>query len=436
MATLAGITREPIKRPFRKAEIKRRRVTDGLYESSWLNITKYVESWGTLQASIDDLRANQFVFSGLNLQVRNDYGEFDPEYEGQSLFYGYLTRYRTLLRISAGYTDGSSNQFPTDATQGIFILDNEIVHNPSNNRTTLNCKSLISPFEETRADEIRGISASTTASEIFEKIKDATDGSGNFLFRNFITSTSWSIATTSTLITNLATTTSLAQFSVWELMNKLAEAEAKAVYITRSGGLVFGNRNPNTTSSQFSFFGAGFRSPNVIKISNYKETVNKLYTHVRLKYLEADTETSYATIGTQTVVSPTSSEWKYGRRTYAYENNFFLTTTSANESVSKVITEFGNLRSELELDAVFIPQLDLLDQVDVSYREGSVDSIHLWDLENWAADTTTSDVAPVLLWASETTATIDFNQKAFKILSRKTNLDTFVTSFKLREVEN
>jgi len=435
ITTLEGIIRDPVKYPYRKAEIKRRQSSDALYESSWQDITKYVERWGTLQTSLDDQRLNQFVHSGVNLQVRNDYGEFNPEYEGQSLFYGYLTRYRTLLRIQAGYTDGSGNIFPSDTTQGIFILDGEIQHVPKSNTINLNFKSIISPFQETRASEIDGITSSITSSEIIAKIRDATDGSGNFLFRNFITTTAWDIDTTTRVLTGLGTTTSRDQFSVWEMMVKLAEIENFVVHATRTGGILFGSRRANTTTSQFSLYGASYPRPNIIQINSFKEAVNKLYTHIRFKFMEDETATSYVEGGTQTTVDARSPEWKYGRRTYEMENAFFSDSAEPQAVASRLANEFANLRSELNVDIVFSPHLELLDHVDVSYREGSLNSIQLWDARDWAADTSTSDTALALTWASETTAAIEFNQKSFKIISRKTNLDTFATNLILREIE-
>jgi hypothetical protein len=432
---LASVIRNSIHYPFRKVEIKRRSLTTGLYETDWFEITDFVEQYGTLQTSLDDQRVNVFVHSGVNLAVKNDHGEFNPEWDGQSMFYGYLTRVRTLVRITAGYTDGAGNQFPTDAVQGIFIMTGEINVISSNNRVNLNCKSLNSIFQETRAVEVAGINGSLTASEIVEKIRDATDGSGNFLFRTFITTSSWSIQTTSTLVDNLVTSTSLEPYSVWELMVALAEAENYVVHITKSGGVVFGDRLPNTIDPSFSLYGAGYREPNIIKITSYKEAVDKLFTHIRFKFLESDTETSFIEAGTITTVDPRSDAWKYGRRTYELENTLFSDTGTAQQVASKIFNEFSNLRSEVEVDCLFMPHLELLDRIDVSYREGDIGSVYVWDRWDWAADTTTSDGPNVLFWASETSATIDFTQKNFKIISRKTNLDSFVTTLRLREAE-
>ena len=60
----------------------------------------------------------------------------------------------------------------------------------------------------------------------------------------------------------------------------------------------------------------------------------------------------------------------------------------------------------------------------------------LFDQRNLAADTTTSDIAPTLDFASETSGVIDFYDKQMKILSKSTNLDNFKTTLHLREVEN
>lgn len=436
MATLKGIQRDPVKRPFRKAQIKRRQLADGLYEADWFDITKFVTKWGTLETTVDDLRLNQFTHAGVQLTVRNDFGEFNPEHEGGSLFFGFFTRYRTLLRIQAGYTDGAGNIFPdSDTTQGIFIMDGEININPKNNETRLNAKSIISPLQEFRAVEVDGITGVSTSSEIVAKIRDATDGSGNVLFRQFISASSWNIQTTTKTIDGLNTTTALEDFSVWDLMIKLAEAEGFIVHATRKGGINFGDREAATIASQLGLFGAGFRRPNVISINWSKEATNKLFTHIRFKHLEPDTSTSFVEAGTETVINIASLEWKYGRNTYTLENTFISDTATAQQAVSNLSQEFSNLRSEANLNAVFLPDIELLDRIDVSYREGSLTTVMLWDRKNWSSDTAADTDPKRLLWASETSSAIEWNQKNFKVLGRRTNLDNFTTNLILRETE-
>lgn len=435
-ASLESILNSSVKFPFRKLEIKRRQLSDSLYEPTWQDITKYVVRWGSYQTSIDDQRINQFVHSGFNFAVKNDFGEFNPETDGQSLFYGYFTRYRTLVRLSAGYTDGSGNQFPSNAVQGIFVMDADIDISPSNSEVTVNCKSIISPFQETRASEIPGIGSTLTSSQILEKIRDATDGSNNYLFRNFITSTAWDIQSTTVNI-NLASSTAFSGgLTVWEMMTKLAEIEGNVIYATKDGGITFTDRNATQDDAIFSLNGTGWKNPNIIKINGYKEATNKLYTHIRFKYASGDTETSYVEAGSLTTIDVRSNEWKYGRRTYDIENEFFDDPGLAKTQLSKIIGEYSNLRNELNVDCVFLPQIEVLDHIDVNYYETSSPSAYVWDAFVWAADTSTSDPDNVMFWASETSSTIMFRQKHFKVISRRTNLDNFVTTLNLREVEN
>lgn len=434
MTTLAGLIREPTHRVFRRAAIKRRSATTGLYEADWYDITDYVKAWGNFTIAVDDTRLNRFTHSGYSFRVKNDTGAFNHESVHTSLWNGYLTRYRTLVRIQAGYLDGST-EYPTDTTQGIFIMGAENSQNQDTNEMTFNCKSIISPFEETRADEIAGIATgSLTASQIMTKIRDATDGSSGYLFRNFITSTSWSIQTTANALMNLNTTTILQNYSVWELMSKLAEAENFVIYATRTGGIVFGDRAPNTTGSQFSFYGGKFNRPNIIQFGAYKEAVNKLYTHVRMKYLEADTTTSYINRGTTTAISGSNLSWKYGRRTYEFEDTFFSSDVSA-AIASKLMNEFGNLRNEAEMVTKFIPELDILDRIDVSYRETNLTGSRLWDTENWASDAAAT-ATDGLSWDDETGTSLEFWEKGFKVLSKETDLDNFKTKLVIREAEN
>lgn len=432
--TIQSVIHNPIHFPFRKLEIKRRLATTALYESDWYDITDWVVKWGTYQMAIDDLKLNQFNFSGLNVTVKNDYGEFNPEYHAGSLFYGYFSRYRTLVRLSAGYTDGSGTQFPSDASQGIYVMDANIDISPGNKEVRLLCKSIISPFQETRANEIDGITASITASQIIERIRDATDGAGHSLFQYFISSSAWTIQSTTGIITAFNTTSVLDDFSVWELMQSLAEAENFVIATTRVGGLVFGDRTPNTNTAQWSFYGQGYKDPDIISIKNYREATEKLFTNVRFKYQLPDTSSSFIESGTQTTVDISSNEWKYGRHTYEFENNLFSNTTTAEEVAANIANEFSTLKNELTIDTLFNPELGLLDRVEMNHFEADTATDNRWNYRVWATETTATDQVNVLFWADETTSTIDFYQKAFKIISKTTNLDNYVTTFILREI--
>ena len=55
------------------------------------------------------------------------------------------------MRIQAGYTQDNGTELPTDTTQGIFVMDNEIVQDTVGNQVRLQCSSLRSVFDEVRA---------------------------------------------------------------------------------------------------------------------------------------------------------------------------------------------------------------------------------------------------------------------------------------------
>jgi len=407
---------------FRRAFIKRRQSADGKFEASFTSITPLVKSWGSIETAVDDTRLNFFRHSGFTLKAINDFGDFNVETDNNSLWNGFLTRYRSLVKVEAGYTADDATEFPTDPTLGIFILDNEVTLNTNGNEATVRCSSLKSIFDEVRARDIPGLGATQTASDLVSVIRDHTDGAGNFVFREFITSTAWSIQTTTTNY-NFATTTALENLSAWGMMVKLAEAEGFVLSITRTGGISFEDRNEATSASQFSFFGQGFRNQNIIRINTYKEALDKLFTFFRVQYLSADTTTSYLTAGTTTSVDGVNLSWKYGQRVYNFKNTFFANTSAAQGVIDALFTELSGVKNELDMKCVFIPQLNILDHVDVSYQAVDETDFTLWDVAVWDTDS----------WPTEG-QNFDFTAKSFKVLSKKHDLDNFATSFRLREV--
>lgn len=421
--TIQGEINKPVCDVFRRAYIKRRSNTTGLYESSWYEISDYVKKWGTIQNSVDETNLNVFKHSGISLICRNDEGKFNPESNINSFWYGYMTRFRTLLKIEAGYIDEDDNELPTTTTQGIFILTNDIPINAVKNEAVLNFKSLVSVFVEVVATEVVGLGATQTASDLITKIRDHTDGSGNVVFRQFISSASWTIQTTTNNY-NPATTTSLDGLSCWKLMSKLAEAEGFILLINRTGGLEFRDRDERTTTSQFTFCGQGFRNQNVIRLDEYLEPINKYYNYFRLKYLEGDTSTSYVTSGTTTAVDPSSTAWQYGSRTYEFENLFINNTATAQSICDDRRDQFDDIKDEVKITAKFCPQLEISDKITFNYRNYDLADEILWDMFNWDEEN----------WNDESGEIFDWYNIGFKILSKKTNLDKFTANFLLRRL--
>ena len=407
---------------FRRAYVKRRSASTGLYESDWQDITAYVKKWGSISTAIDDVKLNAFKYSGIGLTVSNDEAKFNREDSEQSLWNGYLTRYKTLIKIEAGYTADDGTEYPTASTQGIFIMTNEVDLRGDKNDVQLKAKSLISVFDEVRASDITSITGTLTASDVITKIRDYTDGSGNFIFQQFISSGAWTIQT-STLNYVFNDTATLDDLSCWGLMVKLAECEGNILMINRTGGFEFRNRDPRTTVSSYDIRGLGYRNMQIKSIPSFKEALNKTYNYFRLKFNNDDTTTSYATAGTTTSVDASNPSWKYGQRAYEL-TNVFMNSVTAESIVTSLYNLFYTPMNEVVIDTKFIPHLEIMDRLALYHQSYSIMGTTLWDKFNWNEAN----------WSGEAGENFDFNGDNYKVLSRKLDLDKLTNNFVLREI--
>lgn len=421
--SLATLITNPVGTVFRRLLIKRRLLASGVYESDWLDITNYIKNWGMISSVIDDVQLNKFTNGAFSVAVRNDEGKFNPETNVTSFWYGFLTRYRTLVKVEAGYTDSDGTELPADPTLGIFLLDGEIAISAERNDAVLSCKALSSVFDEVRARDIPGLGATLTASAIIGKIRDHSDGAGLDIFTQFVTDTAWDIQST-TVNYNLNTSASLENLSVWGLMGKIAEAESFILLINRLGGIEFRDRSERTTTAAYVLYGQGFPRQNIISMTDYREALDKYYTFFRFQFKEDDTSTSFVTAGTQTTVSPANLSWKYGARVYEFDNQFFQLTTTAQAVVNGLFTEFSELKEEIVLNAKFIPDIEISDRVDLYYRSYDISGVSVWDGFFW-------DEAD---WSRDIGENFEWNGVAFKVLSKKHSLENFTTELRLREV--
>lgn len=410
-------------RIFRRVMIKRRSATTGQYETSWQDVSEWVERYGTIGQSIDDTRPFRIRHDGYQFQVRNDTGEFTHHSNPSSLWFGYMTRHRSLVKVEAGYLDDNDEELPyDDVVQGVFIMDDEVPNSTDKDSVTIRCTSLQSAFESVKARELPGMNSTMTAEALFTKIKNHTDGAGVSIFQQYISSGAWTIpSTTNSYI--FPTDTALQELSVWEIMEKVAEAENKVCLINRSGGLELIARSPRTTTSAFSFYGQGFREQNTLAIQESKEAINKVYASFRLKYIDADTSTSFVSAGTTTTVSPSNVAWQVGNNVYDFENFYVANTATAQAIVSALFTDFSALKIEDTLRVTMVPSLELLDRVDLSYRTYDLAESPLWDVAHW------DDFE----WGTDG-ENFDLDAVEGTVISKKINLDDFTETVRLRRV--
>lgn len=469
MATnLNTLIKAPIAETFRKCYIKRRNLSTGLFESDWLEITDDVKSWGKVSSQIDSIRLYKFTFGNLKITFYNDNGSYNPHDDDSSLWYGYLNQQRTLMRIDAGFlkrikrSDGLwvNAQYPsealwdsnlwdadnsvwdasTSATVFVGVVSGDILLNDKN-EVSFNIKPLVSVFQEYPAKNLTGwTSTGMTASQFITMLRDQTDGSSNYIFRPFFgnTTTFWDYTSTGVVYSNLNTSTAKDVYdkTVWDIIEKLAEAESYVPYVTRNGIFRFYPRSALTTTVSFEFHGAGsFNSTyghTIKQINSFGRKISKYYSRVSVKWAEADTSTSYEIVESSFAVSPSSNPWVLGHKTLEIENLYIPNSTVANSLASLVFTEVSALKNEIEFTTSFVPHLDLLDRISLYYNSNEIRSESLWDQRNWAADGTNTSAD--LVWDAFRGDAILLNGDEYKFLSFEIDLDNFQNKFIAREV--
>jgi len=462
------LIKSPSSMVFRRALIKRRNSSDGLFESDWYDISKDVKSYGKITNQIDSARRYKFTFGNAKLSMENSSGRYNPHNDLGSLWYGYLNQQRTLVKIEAGYQLSQKNdtgiwvnsEFPAesvwdenvwdapdslwDATQSstMFtgVISGDVVFSDSND-VVFNIKPLQSVLQEFPARNLTGwTSTGLTASQFVTMVRDQTDGAGSFIFRPFFGNTTsyWDISTTSNVFSNLNTSGAqdVIDKNVWEVIERLAEAENFIPYVTRTGVFKFISRDTVATSTVYQFHGAGSFNTTyghtIKKVNSYGFRATKFYSRVQIKYVNADTTTSYVVIESTMTVSGTNNPWILGNKTLQIENFYIPNTATAQTLATTIYNDVSALKNEVEFETTFIPQLDIFDRFSVNYDPNPFTNNSLWDQKNWGADDTSTSDDLIFDKASYDSLLLDGQE--FKFLSFEIDLDNFSNKFIAREV--
>jgi hypothetical protein len=424
---------------FRKAYIKRRQLSDGLFESEWVEITNDVKKWGSINSNIDYQRHGKLSFSGAKLLMQNIEGKYNPNDNADSLWSGFGDQQRTLVKIEAGFYFqwlGTDNvwhieTFPEDPTIFVGILSGNMKVS-GDNEVSLNIKPLTQVFRDYPANLLTGFDTSMTASKFVGILRDQTDGSSNFIFRPFFgdTSTNWEITATSSIYPNLSSPTSvdLHKMDTWEVIEKLAQSENYISYITPDGKFRWVPKTVDTTTS-FEFYGIGitpnFEFGHTIKnVFSYGKKLTNFYSRVSAKFVKDDTNTSFATTALSFAINGTNTAWNLGYRTFSIEN-FWMDTNTANSLAGAIFDDVSAIDEELNFSTTFIPHLNLLDRVEVSYDATDFSSgLTFWDINDWDS----------LTWDNSRGDAIVLSSEAFKVLSININLDNFESRYVCRQL--
>lgn len=439
--TLVGQIKNPRSEIYRRLYIKRRRADNGLYEDDWVEITDDVIKWGNIKKEIDSVRINQFKFSNLTLTLDNSEGRYNPYVDDNSIWNGYGDEQRTLVKIEAGFLYKTKTNGVWTVTE---LPSSNVVYNgfisgdiniKGNNQISIPVVPLQECFRQFSARRLTGWNTSLTASDFIMMLRDQQDTSGNYIFRPFFqnTTTGWSITSTTAEYSNLNTGTAadVINATVWDVVTKLAEAENYIPWVTNDGRFVFGPRDVNTTTV-YEFYGVGtfsnYYGQNIKKINWFGKRYSKYYSRVSVKWVDADTATSYEIEESQYLVNSTSAPWTLGERTLQIDNYWIPNASIASDIATALFTEFSAIKNEIEFATPFIPDLDIFDRVLISYDSSPIQGNALWDLNNWG-DTTSGSNPDDLFWDATSGEAIKLQQDEFQLISIDMNLDNLECKF-------
>lgn len=440
--TLKNLIKAGKSKVLRRMFIKRRQLSDGLFEPTWLEVTDDVKTWGSIRTALDTSRPGRFVFENASIKMQNVEGRYNPDDDVNSLWSGFGNQQRTLVKIECGFihsTLGSNGiwtntEFPTTGVQVFTGIISGDIFLSSRNDVNLLIKPMTQIFKDFPATLLDGFtSTGITASKFVEILRDQTDGAGGFVFRPFFgdTTTNWSIASTSFVYTNLnsASAADIKQRDCWGVVRQLAEGEDFVPYVSTQGVLRFTGKTA-TVASQFHFQGNNL-TPNrdtghtIKSIIRYGKKLTSFYSRASVKFVNEDTITAFATTGLALAINGTNTAWNLGHRTFNLDN-FWLNSATANSLASSLFTQLSSLDQELHFTTSLVPHLNILDRVTVTYDttdSGNTESF--WDLNDWDTE---------LTWDAGRGDSFELSNQAFKLISININLDNLETTFIARQL--
>lgn len=463
---LLRLIKSPKSRVYRKIFIKRRVSGTGFFEDEWQDISSYVIKWGKISTNVDSVRLNTFQFGSVTVTLNNEEGKFNAHDDENSLWYGYLSQQRTLVKIVCGFinqtdnADGTidlellpSNTFWDEAYwdlgaywddqnqvfKGIIAGDLSL---SDRNQVNLTVRPLNQVFVDYAATNLSGFtSTGITATKFCEILRDQTDVNGNYIFRPFFddTTTSWDISTTSNIYANLNTSGAedLKDKTCWDVLVKLSESENYIPYITKNGVFKFISRDVTTTSS-FEFHGAGsFNSTygqTIKSVMKFEKKLTKYYSRVEVKYRNEDTTTAYEIVQSDLEVAEDNAAWNLGQRTFSIQNFWIPTSTVAATIALNIFNDYSAIKNEIEFDTSFIPHLNILERVNIYYDPSPISQNSLWDLYNWADSSGAAETGQELMWDASKGNGIKLSGQEFRILSEEIDLDNFSNKYVMRRV--
>jgi hypothetical protein len=439
----------PTAKMFRRFFVKRRSQSTGAFESDWQELTDYVLQWGHFRWSIDWPRYGEMRMDNASIKCLNIDGTFNPNDNEDSFWFGYGDLQRTLVKVEAGFIHQTlsaggiwtNTEFPTETRVWTGIISGDIWLS-SRSDVVLPLKPITQIFRDYPASDVTFNAATGISSGgWFTLLRDHTDGSSNLVFRPFIgagTTTDWTIASGGLLYGDLTSNSAydLQELTAWDVVERLGQAENSFAWVDNTGKLLW-QRKTTTASVIYQFHGLGSNDRTyghtIKKINRYGKRLTAFYSRVAVKFVDADTTTSFVNTALAFAVSGSNTAYNLGHRTYSVENFWIPSSAAAATIAAQIFAEVSSQNEEIEFTTSFVPHLKLMDRISINYDATDlVSSRSLWDQNDWADESiaTGND----LIWDPNRGDAIILQSTNFKILSIDLNLDNFESSFVARRI--
>lgn len=470
---------------FKRVYIKRRMSIPGgaYYETNWQDITEYVLDVSAITDNVDNVNLNEFTQGDFTLTLNNNTQKFSDETNVNSLFYGYLTRHKTMVTVYAGYIDiALGTEFGYYIGSG--FMNGENINIDSDGTITMDVLAPTMILDEQSAAILNrgsypgGTATATTAYRLIDglatfdigmvglKLTRVSDNT-TATVTDFVSATElvldsdimtagdlytfgqtrwWCNELVSAMVGRIYNlqrnavsvfapfltgaditpandiSVDVNDFSSWscrDALTKLAQISNSAYWISGDFRLKFLTKNP-PGASVFTFNSQG-ANVNILAASNYNEGLNSLYSRVSYEDTNPQvfTDENFWEVG-----DITSNTWKYGQKEYTIDNRLLKLPTMQQTACDNTLSQHIIPKDEITLTTKFLPHIQLLDPVTVNYYGAPLkQSPFYWGKSYWGKG----------LW-NPRLGGIQLKNVAMKVLKRSFNVMNFTSEFEVKRI--
>lgn len=405
MTTTALQIRKKVNRTYVDVFIKRR-LSDGTYESDWIDISRLVSRSGlgsiSRKLDSDDFDVGIFTLGNVRLSFDNRSGAFNQPYDSRSLWAAFESRHLTKVKIEAGYLNDDGERITEEAFVG--FLDERTVTVAANDAVSVTLLAIDSVFS-TLSVSPGALSGAVDASEAIyilcsrgEVLEHITVLESNINPANDI---------------EIDDPDEYDSRKLNDVLNEILLLSNSVMYVDADGNLIVRNREHSNLASFVFYSGSSDGSDNIYAIDEFSSGRHR----VKNAWYWEGTNLS--------AVSDSHHLTRYGvtRRTMSADA---VTDSSVRQSIIDALhAEWQFPKMELSIETDYLAsELDLLDtvRVDIQPRVRGGDA----QCDVAIADT---DVC-----AEYSNGLYIPGYIGFKVLAIEHNLNDFTTRLKLREI--